>query len=79
MGQYTLIPKDDNLDLKTLEKAQQLLDGLSFDVYEAASDGTLVIHVDTDEEREENEQGPMLRLYLNDGLVWGNPVGTEPL
>jgi len=40
--------------------------------YRSESDGCLVTHVDT-EGIPENEQGPIIRLYLNDEVVFENP------
>jgi hypothetical protein len=37
-------------------------------------DGTLVVEIDgSDGLRGENEQGPVLRVYLNDGAIFENP------
>lgn len=46
---------------------------ISFDVYVSEEDGTLVVHVDT-EGLQENAEGPIMRLYVNDGeAVYANP------
>lgn len=37
-----------------------------------SEDGTLIIHIDTPE-GEEDTHGPLLRLYLNDGILYENP------
>lgn len=43
----------------------------TFDVY-IGSDGTPVVHVCT-EDMDENNDGPIIRVYLNDELLFGNP------
>lgn len=43
------------------------------DVYRAEADGVTVIHVDT-EGLPENDQGPQIRIYLNDQPIEENPV-----
>jgi hypothetical protein len=47
--------------------------GLAFVVYKSDADGTLVVHIDTGKAVEENERGPMIRVYLNDGWIFENP------
>lgn len=44
----------------------------SFDVYCAEADGTMVVHVDTDD-LPEDENGPLIRIYLNDEVIFENP------
>jgi hypothetical protein len=40
-------------------------------------DGTLVLEIDgADALRDENQHGPVLRVYLNDGLIFDNPVNS---
>lgn len=43
----------------------------TFDVY-YGKDGTLVVHVET-HDVPENENGPIIRVYLNDEAVFENP------
>jgi len=44
----------------------------TFDVYESEVDGVTVAHVDTGE-LPENELGPVIRIYLNDTVLYENP------
>ena len=51
--------------------------GPTFDVYRSAVDGIWVVHVDT-KEIEENEEGPRIRIYLNDEEIHSNPPYPGP-
>lgn len=44
---------------------------VEFDVYVSENDGVTVIHIDTGE-LPENENGPIMRVYINDDVE--NPV-----
>lgn len=44
--------------------------------YHSEIDGERVIHIDTPETWEENEQGPCCRIYLNDDTE--NPLFSNP-
>ena len=44
----------------------------TFDVYFSEVDGVPVVHVDT-KNMQENENGPVCRVYLNDGVIFMNP------
>lgn len=49
----------------------------TFDVYVSEIDGVVVVHVDT-EGMPENENGPIIRVYINDGeAVFSNPPYRE--
>ena len=37
------------------------------------ADGTLLVEILTNEEIEENENGPKVRIYLNDEVLFENP------
>lgn len=39
---------------------------------ETGKDGTPVIFIDAPE-LSDNENGPICRIYLNDGILWANP------
>lgn len=52
---------------KALEKQ-----GIEVDAYRSPEDDTLVVYVDTPG-IDENEKGPLIRLYLNDDPVYENP------
>lgn len=45
----------------------------TFDVYFSEVDGVCVVHVQTDD-LPENEGGPEIRIYINDYIVYENPV-----
>jgi hypothetical protein len=47
--------------------------GVRVHAYRSQLDGTIVIHVDTPPE-EEDSAGPLVRIYLNDGCLFENPV-----
>jgi hypothetical protein len=43
-------------------------------VYRSPEDGTLVVEIDgSDGARGENANGPVMRVYLNDGPIFENP------
>ena len=44
----------------------------TFDVYKSEKDAVTVVHVDTVGMPEDSE-GPLIRVYLNDGLLYENP------
>jgi hypothetical protein len=44
----------------------------TFDVYSSEKDGVCVVHVDT-EGMPEDGNGPIIRIYLNDGSIYENP------
>lgn len=46
--------------------------GIEVDAYRSPEDDTLVVYVDTPG-IDENEKGPLIRLYLNDDPVFENP------
>ena len=46
--------------------------GIEIDAYRSPEDDTLVVFVDTPG-IDENEKGPLIRLYLNDDAVFENP------
>jgi len=48
----------------------------TYDVYRSSNDGVIVVHVQTDE-IPENENGPMIRVYLNDEVIFENPGFQE--
>ena len=43
------------------------------DWYQSEVDGTIVVEILTNEEIEENENGPKVRIYLNDEVLFENP------
>ena len=43
------------------------------DWYKSEADGTIVVEILTNEEIEENENGPKVRIYLNDEVLFENP------
>ena len=45
----------------------------TFDVYKSEADGVTVVHIQT-EGLPENEEGPEIRIYINDYVVYENPV-----
>ena len=45
----------------------------TFDVYFSETDGVCVVHVQTDD-LPENDEGPEIRIYINDYIVYENPV-----
>jgi len=45
----------------------------TFDIYQSDADGVLVVHVDT-HGLSEDEHGPILRIYLNDEVIYENPA-----
>lgn len=47
--------------------------GVSVEITKSPTDGTIVVHVDTQGDQE-NERGPIVRVYLNDGCLFENPV-----
>lgn len=50
----------------------------TFDVYFSEVDGTCVVHIDT-EGMPENDMGPIMRVYINDGdSVYENPRYESP-
>jgi hypothetical protein len=47
----------------------------TFDIYTSKIDGLPVIHIDTPDEWDENENGPMFRVFINDDTdnpIWDN-------
>lgn len=47
----------------------------TFDIYTSKIDGLPVIHIDTPDEWDENENGPMFRVFINDDTddpIWNN-------
>ncbi len=44
----------------------------TFQVYESEIDGVTVVNVDTGE-LPENKHGPIIRIYLNDAVIFENP------
>lgn len=55
---------------KLVEKSQEL--GFTIDSYCSVVDGTTVVHVDT-EGLNEDIDGPIIRVYLNDEVLFENP------
>lgn len=53
-----------------MERTQE--GGVAISVYPSPEDGTMVIHLDTPNIAED-ENGPLLRLYLNDDTIYENP------
>ena len=58
------------------------VDGLDMYWYHSEADGTLVLAIETT--LEEDENGPKIRVYLNDEAVFENPrypndVGCDPI
>ena len=51
------------------------LDGLDMYWYHSEADGTLVLAIET--RIEEDENGPKIRVYLNDEAVFENPPYPE--
>lgn len=49
----------------------------TFDVYVSELDGTLVVHVDTNDMPEDPNGEPLIRIYLNDEPVFENPLMPE--
>ena len=49
---------------------------MTFDVYQSDVDGTWVVHVCT-EDMEEDKDGPLIRVYLNDHCLSENPPLPE--
>jgi hypothetical protein len=47
--------------------------GVRVHAYRSPLDGTIVVHIDTPPE-EENTEGPLVRIYLNDSVLFENPV-----
>jgi hypothetical protein len=43
------------------------------DWYQSEADGTIVVEILTNGEIEENENGPKVRIYLNDEVLFENP------
>ena len=41
--------------------------------YKSEADGTIVVEVLTNEKVEENADGPKIRVYLNDDVLFENP------
>ena len=58
-----------------LKKQYQGLDleNLRLYCYFSEADGTMVVEVETKETMEENENGPKIRVYLNDDVLFENP------
>ena len=47
-------------------------------VDEAEVDGVLVLFIDTKDDTREDENGPIMRIYLNDSEIYENPVFPGP-
>lgn len=43
-----------------------------FQVYRSEIDGCIVVHIDT-QDIPEDQRGPIIRVYVNDGVVYENP------
>lgn len=44
----------------------------TYDVYRSSNDGVVVVHIQT-EEIPEDKNGPIIRVYLNDEIIFENP------
>ena len=49
---------------------------ITIDTYISKIDGTPVVHIDTPNDGEQNNNGPILRVYINDDT--DNPVFDNP-
>lgn len=47
--------------------------GIDFTTYISEVDGTIVVHIDTNDRIPEDSNGPRIRVYLNDGSLYENP------
>ena len=48
------------------------MDEPTFDVYVSSKDGVTVVHIDTID-MPEDDNGPIIRVYLNDSPIYENP------
>jgi len=72
-GEKTEFLLDENRARTVINDLLSALGYPTIDVYRAEADGVTVIHVDT-EGLPENDQGPEIRIYLNDYAIEENPV-----
>jgi len=47
--------------------------------YKSEVDGTIVVEISTDEKVDEDIYGPMIRVYLNDEVLFENPSYADAL
>ena len=47
--------------------------------YKSDLDGTIVVEISTDEKVDEDIYGPMIRVYLNDDVLFENPSYADAL
>lgn len=72
---YTHIDYQDgtSTELVASTLARAAFAGVEVTVSRAQADGTLLVQIDT-EDVDENDEGPLMRVYVNDGAVYENPV-----
>lgn len=71
------LPPEEAREAFLLEDNEPAEEGPSFDVYVSEEDQVTVVHVDT-AGMEENCEGPRIRVYLNDGVIFENPPYPSP-
>ena len=56
------------------------LDGLEVNLYRSEEDGSLVVDISGPEVNDQDDSGaPKLRVWLNEGRLYENPLKGEPL
>ena len=71
-GEVKQVPASPAIDgVNYLDVTPEAMGTFGINAY-IGTDGVLVVHIETRDEAE-NEKGPLIRVYLNDGEIYENP------